>query len=774
MSQYSWIFVNKNYLFIAILSAALIVPVGMVTADIVFDNPENADVETDGVNSFDGIQGPQGVETFMNGTDNFALVASFDDDAVTLVDLSNPRNAIAKDILDGSVLGTAAAGTTSEGRLLLEGASSLAIFSNTTSNVGGNFAIVTSYLADGFQIIHSDDEKSDSDHAIYPTLNATGSVGDSVWKAANYGGTGKGPVLKGLDGAMDVAVFINKTGTGHGDRFAIITGHVGDSIQLIDITDPEVGGATYYATAGQFMNATKDGGDGTHAAADYKAQWGAALSGRLPIDGAFGVDVFYSTSDGNMPYAIVTGQVSDGFQIFSLNDTKVGPVPFANRTSSDSGFDLLDSPTGVATWNTTNNDSDRWAIIASNWTDSVTVVSLSDPSNTSVTDTLVHNTGTTSLDGALRVEVSKIGDRHYAFVASNGTTSTDGGGSATHIEAGGLQVIDLYDPTNIQPVTAITDGEGLFTSMAAAHDVGVFTVDGHTYAAVVAYDDDGLHIIKITADKISSNNRLCGVSIDCSPPTISSNGGSITVNGNSLATEDRYNDVDTFQAKVGQMVTVKANIYDAFGAGVVYKSNLYFGFSGPSPEWSDATAAIKYDILRDEVEIIDNNGIFDGNVSVSKSDDMATVTFKIMFTGPMDTSHMAIQNIDDSRNYQLKYFRDAIEVTGTPTQTSLDDSVDDEITQTSTATVPDWVKNTAGWWAEGAISETEFVKGVEYLIKQQIIDTDAQTTSSEGTGATVPDWVKNTAGWWADGSISENEFVNAIEHLVKTGTIIVV
>ena len=76
--------------------------------------------------------------------------------------------------------------------------------------------------------------------------------------------------------------------------------------------------------------------------------------------------------------------------------------------------------------------------------------------------------------------------------------------------------------------------------------------------------------------------------------------------------------------------------------------------------------------------------------------------------------------------------------------------------------------------AEGAISETEFVKGVEYLIQQQIIDTDAQTTSSEGTGASVPDWVKNTAGWWADGSISENEFVNAIEHLVKTGTIIVV
>ena len=35
----------------------------------------------------------------------------------------------------------------------------------------------------------------------------------------------------------------------------------------------------------------------------------------------------------------------------------------------------------------------------------------------------------------------------------------------------------------------------------------------------------------------------------------------------------------------------------------------------------------------------------------------------------------------------------------------------------------------------------------------------------------VPNWVKNTAGWWATDAISENEFVNAIEFLVKEGVI---
>ena len=35
--------------------------------------------------------------------------------------------------------------------------------------------------------------------------------------------------------------------------------------------------------------------------------------------------------------------------------------------------------------------------------------------------------------------------------------------------------------------------------------------------------------------------------------------------------------------------------------------------------------------------------------------------------------------------------------------------------------VPDWVKNTAGWWATDVISETEFVNAIEFLIKDNII-----------------------------------------------------
>ena len=84
--------------------------------------------------------------------------------------------------------------------------------------------------------------------------------------------------------------------------------------------------------------------------------------------------------------------------------------------------------------------------------------------------------------------------------------------------------------------------------------------------------------------------------------------------------------------------------------------------------------------------------------------------------------------------------------------------------------VPDWVKNTAGWWATDAISETEFVNAIEYLVNNGIIDVDSTSTSSNVQP--VPDWVKNTAGWWATDAISETEFVNAIEYLVNNGIIV--
>jgi hypothetical protein len=46
-------------------------------------------------------------------------------------------------------------------------------------------------------------------------------------------------------------------------------------------------------------------------------------------------------------------------------------------------------------------------------------------------------------------------------------------------------------------------------------------------------------------------------------------------------------------------------------------------------------------------------------------------------------------------------------------------------------------------------------------------------TSESPESQQVPAWIKNNAGWWADGQIDDNSFVSGIQYLIKVGIIIV-
>lgn len=83
--------------------------------------------------------------------------------------------------------------------------------------------------------------------------------------------------------------------------------------------------------------------------------------------------------------------------------------------------------------------------------------------------------------------------------------------------------------------------------------------------------------------------------------------------------------------------------------------------------------------------------------------------------------------------------------------------------------VPDWIKSNALWWSEGQIDDGTFVQGIQYLIKENILQITGEVKSSSSEG--IPDWVKKNAGWWATGVISEDDFVNGIKYLIEQGVI---
>ena len=84
--------------------------------------------------------------------------------------------------------------------------------------------------------------------------------------------------------------------------------------------------------------------------------------------------------------------------------------------------------------------------------------------------------------------------------------------------------------------------------------------------------------------------------------------------------------------------------------------------------------------------------------------------------------------------------------------------------------IPKWIKNNAGWWADGSIDDNSFIQGIQFLIKEKIMS--IPSTQSSGTGSNeIPSWIKNNAGWWADGSIDDNSFIQGIQFLIKEGII---
>ena len=88
------------------------------------------------------------------------------------------------------------------------------------------------------------------------------------------------------------------------------------------------------------------------------------------------------------------------------------------------------------------------------------------------------------------------------------------------------------------------------------------------------------------------------------------------------------------------------------------------------------------------------------------------------------------------------------------------------------AQIPDWIKNVAGWWANGVISENEFVTGIEYLINNNIIllnfvPCNYNTQSQYGDTKSVPDWIKNNANWWSENLIDDTDFINGLQYLIK-------
>ena len=85
--------------------------------------------------------------------------------------------------------------------------------------------------------------------------------------------------------------------------------------------------------------------------------------------------------------------------------------------------------------------------------------------------------------------------------------------------------------------------------------------------------------------------------------------------------------------------------------------------------------------------------------------------------------------------------------------------------------IPSWIKTNAEWWAQDKIDDATFVSGIQFLIKDGLLDVPPTTESVQDTSNEIPSWIKGNAEFWAQGLISDEDFLNGIQYLVANGII---
>ena len=141
----------------------------------------------------------------------------------------------------------------------------------------------------------------------------------------------------------------------------------------------------------------------------------------------------------------------------------------------------------------------------------------------------------------------------------------------------------------------------------------------------------------------------------------------------------------------------------------------------------------------------------------------------ITFAEAMPESDIYLRMWDAEQNSRDVIIKNVIEVLGeekAPLPFEVEGT--EELIIAKTVSVPEWIKNSAGWWSDGLISDNDFVQGIQYLIQQSIIIVP-ETAQSQDQSSQIPNWIKNNAGWWAEGLIDEDDFINGIQWLISNG-----
>ena len=150
----------------------------------------------------------------------------------------------------------------------------------------------------------------------------------------------------------------------------------------------------------------------------------------------------------------------------------------------------------------------------------------------------------------------------------------------------------------------------------------------------------------------------------------------------------------------------------------IYSDKEFYSL-GESVTFSGSVS--KYDEDRDlRISIFDSKNSFMGTQKTPVNDD-ATFSHTILLDDEFSEGKYTVKSQYGSSKAPVEIISFEI---NSDSQTQINpSSMDLEAapTDTSAQSIPDWVKNNAGWWAAGDIDDNSFVQGIQFMIKEGLM-----------------------------------------------------
>ena len=435
---------------------------------------------------------------------------------------------------------------------------------------------------------------------------------------------------------------------------------------------------------------------------------------------------------------------------------------------------------------------------------------LDDPDTIAITD-VITTTITTPTESTQAFSTSG----NLSF--NDATVTTTGSGSVTieklnsnpeSSSPSGTAVGSFFDITSTGTLSDRTVTLSYSDAEVSGVDESSLTINrfsGGTWSALTTTVDTSANTATATTPGFSSfvlsgtplSSGGGGGGGDTIPPSIVTTFGDadypVSVGSTSYTAEQLKDSVDTATVETGKPLQISLLLYDNGGPQNISHVAIYVDRYGTAILNDLTETYIVWDKNKD-IQIINPYGIIsDGTVESVIQGNKVSFTFDVTFAKKFDKSDILFVVWDAKRNDMKVLVQDALQVIPAepipePDAVQYSEPEAESVVTTEEFTamdpepkVPDWLKNNAGWWAQGKLEDATFTNGIEFLIQEKIIDIDRLPNVSkdpdqedeelEEETTHIPEWIKNNAGWWADGLITEDDFVKGIQYLVERGII---